>query len=69
MDRRALTWLMIGLGLSSVIALVLYGILTAGGDLIFWLIVAMFILFIGWDTLRHVRSLRSTTPRQLERVR
>ncbi len=57
---------MIALGVLSAVLLVSYGLVAVGDlggtGLLFWLFVVLFLGYIGWDTWRHLRSLRSRVP-------
>ncbi len=58
---------MVLLGLSAAVLLVTYGLLAQGGsavtDPVFWVLAVAFLVYIGWDLWRHVRSLRrGSTP-------
>ena len=57
---------MILLGVTSAVALVVWGLLaftgSTGADPIFWVFAAAFLVYVGWDTRRHVRVIRSRSP-------
>ncbi len=65
MDRNAADLVMILTGVTAVVLLVAWGLLaaagTAGFDPVFWLLAAAFIVYIGWDTRRHLKAIRTRT--------
>ncbi len=71
MDRRAAEFVMVLLGVSAAVLLVTYGLLAQGGtavtDPIFWILAVAFLVYIGWDIWRHVRSLRGGSVPMNER--
>lgn len=71
MARRVMSWVMVALGMIAALALVVDGMLAADGspepNPVFWLIVGLFLLFIGWDIVLHVRIIRSRAPSDPDR--
>ncbi len=63
MRRDAVEWAMIALGLVSGVLLVLWGISFTRGSAetapVFWVFVALFLAYIGWDVRRHLRGIAS----------
>jgi threonine/homoserine/homoserine lactone efflux protein len=65
MERSTADLLMILVGATSAALLALYALTSAANDPVFWLFVVAFIVYIGWDILRHLRSMRPQPPRSV----
>ncbi len=64
---------MVLLGVASAVFLVAYGLVASGGgvvtDPVFWLLAVAFLVYVGWDTRRHLRAIRSRPPQDDGRER
>ncbi len=51
------------LGVTTAVLLVVWGVLTyeagAAVDLLFWILAAAFVVYIAWDTRRHLKAIRA----------
>ncbi len=51
------------LGVTTAVLLVVWGVLTyetgAAVDLLFWILAAAFVVYIVWDTRRHLKAIRA----------
>ena len=65
MDANIADVAMISTGVTTVVLLVAWGLVasagSAGFDPVFWILAAAFIVYIGWDTRRHLKAIRVRT--------
>ncbi len=65
MDSNTADLVLILTGVIAVVLLVAWGLLAAAGsagfDPVFWILVAAFVVYIAWDTRRHLRAIRTRT--------
>ncbi len=56
---------MVLIGVTAAVLLVTYGLIAQGGsavtDPVFWILAAAFLVYIGWDVRRHLKSMRTST--------